>query len=1360
MAEPVDTPPPGSFRDHLRHLWSRRWVRGLTYLVAAGAGTSALLTWTVNRPFFNRWILEVADRKLREEMGLGLQASRLDISPLLGRVSLERFSIGEDLLQAERLEVVVDPWSLLGKRPLLHAVRLDRPRIRLDQERLARIRLKPKERPEAESPKLRLELLAIQGGRVLVKEPAWGLPKAEASFSLNGVGLGPNHLVTTLTLKDLRLDLPHGSAAGSVSIQNDLSESLLRLKRLDAQVGPLVLRAQGQFLPKTGRFSFQTHGNAELAQTLTLATGEARAFEGRVNFHGKAEGSFQRPAWSLDLLSESIRPLRGPFHPGRLQVAAKGTRDRATLQTIRWESPDGVLNMEGSWTRGRTTDLKVDLENLDLNPVATWSRVDSLRDLRGAFLGEVRIPGDPWSVPRWDRVRFTAKGSLDRFGTPMGDLDLDIRDGQVDLRDLSLRLDALQMSGQAQARLGRRGLDSLRAEGFVLTDAARVSDALKAWKVVDLDMAGHVQATAEQVSWNRKEGLQLRARSEITGPRWHGAAADRVTARVEIHGEDLTISDILAERREGRGAGDIWLTWAKVPPGQPQMDMCFRADRLPVAEGIRAADLELPLSGLGSGWVRLHGPYARILVEGEGLLEDGTVYGMKVPGASASLHLDLAGDRLQIPEVRIAGSVRDLRPEAEEPQGPLALRGRLDMDLRRETWAGFLQGSLDTNVLGLRGPQIRTQVRGQVHGPWISPCGPLWLPNGWVEFDRGRLALGEQSLEGLEGRVVHGAGRVEASVGLADRPARVLEVEGRTRGGQLEASLALDLSPRSLDLAPLVRPATRGLVEDLLLQAKGSGQWRADGLSWAGQIDAFQGRFTGFDLVQARPSPLKGDLQGAMVDLQLEGRARPKPGETAPTGVAALHLSGEVPFNAREPLSLKAQGSSQLETLKTMLDLLLDVDENSLLAQLQPQGTTRVDLLAGGTLREPTLDGFLELEGGRLQLRTYPQGVEDLAFRLAFKGRDILLDSARPLRGKLAQGDLTASGKATWQMGGLARYDIQGDLRDFQLRDLPGLEGLEMNGSLQARLWGNDEEGGILKGTLDAERVTYRADIRLADLLLNSSLASSGGLEVDDPLSNIALDLDLVLRQPWFFDTNLLKLEGRPAGSFKVLGSLLKPGLKGKMMLVPGGRVTNLLPAGDIVLERGDLDFTDPFVLNPVVNLQGRVDVPPYLVNLSLSGTLDQLTIIPTSTPSLRQDEVVAILIDPTLAPNLGTGGTPQGTLNYGIASASTGLLTSLALASFQEWAGRTFNLDRVNVAFRPGTGVNETSLTLGKTLPFFGSRVPFIYNYRRAGSLVTMGTQAEWRVGNWVMQFGFSANNPQNVAPTGEIRYTWTPKR
>jgi autotransporter translocation and assembly factor TamB len=475
-----------------------------------------------------------------------------------------------------------------------------------------------------------------------------------------------------------------------------------------------------------------------------------------------------------------------------------------------------------------------------------------------------------------------------------------------------------------------------------------------------------------------------------------------------------------------------------------------------------------------------------------------------------------------------------------------------------------------------------------------------------------------------------------------------------------------------------------------------------------------------------------------------------------------MRVSGRVPYAASRPLALELEGTSNLANLKTILDRVIQPGQYSLLADLEPSGDAKFDLRVGGPADNATLDGSLTLQDGRMVVRGYPLAVENLEFTAQFQGHDILIANSAPLRGTLAQGALTAWGKMTWDLGGVTAYDLHTTLEDFQLRDLP--DGFELQGSLDANLVGSDEEGGLLSGSIWARRTLYRTDINLSDLILSNALGGSKAfstLDPSDPLGRIDLDLEVHLAEPWELDTNIVKMQGRPKGPLWIRGNLLQPGLKGKMELLPGGRLTNLFPAGDIVLERGTVDFPDPTFFNPNLDIQGQIDVPPYLVTLNISGPLDALQARPFSTPSLRQDEIFTILIDPSAVYSVGgaPGSSTQAAINTGLASTGTGLLTSLALANFQEQLRKTLNLDRVSVALRTGVGAPETSVTLGRSFNILGYRTPVVFTHDKAGDVTTISGQVEWRFGDFVLRLGASQSTSDTLAPSGEIRHTWSPR-
>lgn len=1357
-------------KEAVRRLWGRRWVRRVSYALVAGATTVSIVPWVASQPPVVRWATGRIGALVKEETGLPLVIGHLEIHPLLGRLVLQEVDLGEGLLRIHRVEVHADLWSLLGSSPHLYSVRVERPMARITEAGLSAIRFKARPPRKGPLPQVRLDLFSLTDGQVEVPTALRGFPPVRYEFEAKATGLGANHLRVDLAGPRLAVEGPDGWEQGRLDLNGEVTEDFLDLREAYLRLGASQFRASGRLelvaSRQLQRVDAKATGVLGLVQAARWGGLRRAPLAGSVDLKAGLRGTLAAPRWSLEAGGPGLLPAGG-LRPGRLELKTSGNLQSLRLEHLEWQSADGELHAEGAWSRHAPIKGRLEGQDLDLGALGRVLRLPELQGVRAQLKADLEGPGDPSALARPDRWQGQLEVSLTQHGLEAGSLRARLEDGQANLDLLRLELEALQAEGRGSAKLDARGLQHLEAVGRVEIGAGQVAQALRAWKIVDLDMEGQTRAQAT-VQWRRRTGLELDGFGEVSHPRWHGARADAFQAKVQIRDSDLRVTEIDLTKGEGRGSGDLWLTWGRGAPGQPQMDMCFTAFRLPVAEGLRAAGLktsdgeDLPIQGLATGWGRLQGRFERILLNGTAQIESGEAYGINIPAASSDFAMDLATLHLRLDEVRLAERPDLLGGPEGRPDGSLALQGKADMDFRKWTWWVDLAGRVDTQLLALPGPRIQARMDARLMGPITYPFGPLDLPEGQVRLDRGRVFFGPRSVEGLAGTLRHERGTLEGRLGLEGRARPLVEARIHQDGPDLAGHLSLAFSSDTAPTQALARNLTEDLLEDLHLEASAEGRWQGGGLRWAGTLHQLSAQFNAFELHQARPSALHGDGTAAEVDISLDGGAREV--ENALSDQAAsMRLSGTLPFSLRNPVALRIQGAANLSHLKTIFDRVMEVDEYNLLSELRVEGYSQFDLLAHGTYREPLLDGALTLDQGQVNLRGY-QGVEDLRAGVLFKGRTLSIPEDKPMRGTLAHGNLRVSGDLAWRPGGLDTYALKADLFNFQLRDVP--EGLDLQGTLRATLEGN-ESGGLLQGRLRADRLTYQTEVKLADLILRSALRDSGGLmglDLDDPLDRIRLDLDLDLRSPWSFDTNLLKLEGRTEGPFQVAGTLAHPVPRGTMVFQPGGRITNIFPAGDMVVDRGSLAFSESRPLDPVINLQGSVSsIPGYTVNLDIRGTLSNLTIVPSSTPSLRQDEIVAILINPGNVANVGSAGAStatQGAITSGVASAGSGLISTLAFAPFQEQLRRTLGLDRVNVAVRTtSVGTTETEVTLGKSVSLLGQRSAFVVSHKRSGELSITSGQVEWRFGTFILQLGASKGGSAGLNPSGEIRHTWSPR-
>jgi hypothetical protein len=1356
-----------SAKESVRRLWSRRWLRRVSYTLVGGAALVGGATWFLDRPMVYQWLVRKGDVALQRETGLSLTVGDVEFHPLLGTLTLRNVTIGGDLLTLARLDIQADPGSLFTHRPHFLALRLDQPHLRITAANLAQIHLKERPPRQGPLPQVILDQLSVTGGQLEIPTAFSGLPAGWFHFEATGTGAGPNRMRLSLSMPKLAVQGPKGWEKGRLDLKGEASESLLLLQECYLRVGGSQIRLSGRFDPKTQikpqAMNARLTGVLELEQVLRWAgSGPHVPVAGDVDFTATLQGSLAHPRWTLAAEGQDLRVASPEARRGDVALQAQGDLTHIRLEHLGWRSPQGSLDADGLWSKNHPAHLHLQAEQWNLDVLSRFLRVPELQGTRASLTAECESPARPAAFGDLNRWTATGKIAFTQDGQAAGGLNLNLHAGALAVNDLGLDLRDISLQGSATAQLSATRIGNLKVQGTVQVDAARVADALRAWKVTDLDMSGQAQAQA-QLQWTLRKGLQLDGSVAVETPRWHGATADHLTAGVTIQGTDLRVHDIELEKGAGRGSGELWLTWGKVPKGQKRVDMCYTAFRLPAAEGLKAADLgDLPIVGTGSGWVRIHGPYHHLLMEGEVQAEDSTVYGIQIPAASADFNMDLDTLLLQLKDVRIAGGPDLLGLPPGGPEGALALQGMADMDLTGWTWRVDLAGRFDSQLLGLPGPHIQSQVSARLLGPITAPFGPLDLPEGHLAFQNGRIFLFGRSVEGLTGELSLERGHLASRLATAGLPNPILTFEARNHGTGLTGHAGLRIAPDTAPTGPLARSLTEDLLENMQADLSASGTWTpSHGLQWQGRIQQLEGLFSAFELHQHGPSDLTGTAHDAHLDLALEGGERN--GDPSRSPAAGIRIVGNVPFSADAPVALTAKGTADLGHLKAILDRIMEVDEYSLLSELKVKGDSTFDLLLHGSYRDPLLDGTLRLEGGQMNLQGY-QGMEDLHAEFLLKDHTLSISGQTPLSGTLAHGQLRATGGLTWRLGGVDSYDFDASLTNFQLRDVP--EGLDLQGSLQATLKGN-EDGGLLQGRLQADHLDYQAEVKLSDLILRSALSDSGGLtglDPEDPLDRIRLSLDLDLRNPWSFDTNLLKLEGKTEGRFLVRGTLAHPVPQGTLVFLPGGRLTNIFPAGDMVVDQGSLDFKgESDRIDPLISMRGSVtSIPGYTVNLDIHGTLSNLNIVPSSTPTLRQDEIVAILINPGNAANVGTGATTnsQSQLTSGLASASAGLLSTLAFAPFQDQLRRTLGLDRVNVAVRSSSlGTTETDVTLGKSINLFGQRSAFVVSHQKSAELNITSGQVEWRFGGFILQLGVSQSGQSGINPSGEIRHTWSPK-
>jgi len=567
---------------------------------------------------------------------------------------------------------------------------------------------------------------------------------------------------------------------------------------------------------------------------------------------------------------------------------------------------------------------------------------------------------------------------------------------------------------------------------------------------------------------------------------------------------------------------------------------------------------------------------------------------------AAALGLGWEGEDLQL---RLAAS--SLRPElllgpgaSEEPPFEGA-----DLQLLGSRTAGALTFASTGHLRGLQ------------HQRFPGPTELRWE----VDYGEHRLELSELLLDG-----------------------------GPSISASFTGSLPLDLSstpklhPGDLRLAGTARLplelADAGWGGNLAVDVDLSGTWKA----LVGRLELAGEELRAPSELQpegAPPGRLAGTLQLsdglAWQELQLEF------GESVSFTSSGL-IGAPLDIHAWLDEPAAVLGDSSLEAKLRLAELdLARVDE--LLAHYGASarqvraGRLHADLSLGGTLREPHLEGGLDLEGGRLRLGSGLPPVEELAARFTFDADRLRIEHCG---GTLGASPFEVKGGA--ELGGDATcLDLRLVGQDLLLfRDPSSRIRADTDVTIRGAL-----DALVVAGQVDLTHGHHRPDPRFLDL--RGARPSSGvrGFQLfslrEPPLEDLRFDVQLAAHTPFEIRSPMIRGGVRPR--LHLGGSGEVPVLTGSVFLE---RTLVELPSTRLELSGGTVRFEEdnPFV--PQMEIVGQTRMLGYDIRANISGPYDAPEVQFSSTPPLSQEDLFLLVVtgklpsDPDQTDGLATANT------------------------------------------------------------------------------------------------------------------------
>jgi len=314
-----------------------------------------------------------------------------------------------------------------------------------------------------------------------------------------------------------------------------------------------------------------------------------------------------------------------------------------------------------------------------------------------------------------------------------------------------------------------------------------------------------------------------------------------------------------------------------------------------------------------------------------------------------------------------------------------------------------------------------------------------------------------------------------------------------------------------------------------------------------------------------------------------------------------FRVSGSARFAGDQALNLRMDGAVSLQLLAGFYP------------QLESSGRAQINALVAGTVATPRFNGKVHIEGASLRYGDFPAGLSNVAGDFNFDANRMVFDNVVAETGG---GHLTIGGTVAYGEGPL-NYVLNARSDQVRIRYPVGMSWL-MGGNL--RLSGNTQSA-TLSGRIVVDRLLMAEGFDLASFMVSSKEPATGPSTSSSFLQNLQFDIQAESspdsRMEWTgarFQTD---------ANLRLRGTWEHPILLGHIHLLSGEMSFR---GNQYTIARGDINFANPFRLDPVLNVEATTTIRQYEVTLDFTGPASRLTLAYRSDPPLPSSDIIELL--------------------------------------------------------------------------------------------------------------------------------------
>ena len=725
---------------------------------------------------------------------------------------------------------------------------------------------------------------------------------------------------------------------------------------------------------------------------------------------------------------------------------------------------------------------------------------------------------------------------------------------------------------------------------------------------------------------------------------------------------DLTEGDVtysesglsIARGRAQRGAmqaeveGRMELTKWSFLPGNAWFGE-VNIEKVPLSSFQEFFQKRYPVEGLLTGQFHGRGTRAEPSVTGLFDLAKGRVYGVPFDHLRGQLNVLPGEARINTAELRI------FPPGKENGHGAGIVTGNVAYR--------YADQSVTVDLVGAGLPlenfeklQLqRLPVAGQLTFR-LKASGPVKAPSGDGTFRVVDLRIGQEVIGSFEGTLASDG--KEAKLELSSAMTNGSISGGYTVGLQDPYPIRGKVTIQNINLDPFLQTALH--LEHFAGHGTADGEIAAEGN--LGQMDSV--------VVDGRFSKLALDY--ASVQLQNEGpihlRSSSSEFDLDPATLRGtdtnLRIGGNVRFTGRKAVNLDLNGALDLRLL------------GGYLPGLETRGPAQINASFQGTLDRPRITGRVHIDNASVRSADTPLGLSAIKGDLIFDATRLFFENVTAEEGG---GTLKLSGSVNYADRPI-RYDITARTDRVRIRYPEGVSWLA-GGTLR---FTGTPDAGLISGKVTVDRVTLSSGFEVAGALVAAKEGINGPSTNSPFLRNLQFDVEAVSTPDARMEWPSAEFEGD--ANLRVRGTWEHPILLGHVHVLSG----DLNFRGNRYrVSRGDINFANPFQLNPDVNVEATTTIQQYEITLDFTGPANKLALSYRSDPPLPSNDIITLLAlgQTTSEAELRGGGT-------GAAQSTTGGASALLSEAISSQVGgrleRLFGITKLRVD--PGlAGVGAT---------------------------------------------------------------------